>query len=264
MASEKYVPLDLGNVADIICCPGGIEIEGKGMKGDIGKTVSWRRDMLRMGMEGIIQYQEDVPVGFVEYMPTEQVPMPVVGPGTCTLMCFHWKGEDMKHLEMEHELLKRVLEKCRKDHSGMAALGWDHPVHFPVSMMEELGFITVERQDYLHLMWTPFENGADCPEFAEPCQPPAPTDRKIVIDQGYSNRCPYSIHYARKIRDIIDDVGRKNVEYALHRVDTREESMKVTIRPWNWDWLYINDKRIDVFATDERTIVELIKAPLSQ
>ncbi len=265
MVEDAFAALTYENLKDIICCPGGVELKGKDFKGDIGKIVSWTEGMIRDGMEGLIHYTDGAPVGFVQYMPTDKAPMPIVGPGTCTLMCFHWKGEDdSKHLDMEYRLLEEALEISRVVYEGMAVLAWDHPIHFPVSMMDELGFNTVDTQDHLHLMWKPFDDDAVPPSLVDHTYDPMRSSSRLIIEQGYSNRCPYSISHAQSIKDMVLDIGDERIDHILHTIDTRDESIRYAVVPWNWDWLYIDGERIDTFSTSTREIKEMVLESLDQ
>ncbi len=260
MEDNAYVPLNGDNVEDIICCPGGTEVKNKAFKGDISPVLRWKRDMVSMGMEGVIQYCNDVPVGFAEYMPTDKAPMPLEGSGTCTLICFHWKNcDDRKHLDMELELLRHTIEMCKGDYEGMAALAWDHPVHFPISMMEKLGFVTLDKQEYIQLMWLPFKDGAEEPGFVDSTYIPVKesSSREVIIEQGYSNRCPYSIHNANRVKGIVEEIGRERVEYHLHTIDTREEAIRFAVSPWSWDWLYVNGKASELFGVSDGELKRL-------
>ena len=129
------------NVAQINCCPGGLEVQGKGLKGDLRRTITWRRDMLRQGMTGIVSYHDGVPRGFAEYMPAETAPFPIEAPGAVVLMCYHWepiaKEDQEEHLAQEKRLVKLVETEARESFTGLATLGWDNPVHFPIQMLEE-------------------------------------------------------------------------------------------------------------------------------
>ncbi|MFO8110600.1 MAG: hypothetical protein R6U17_08825 [Thermoplasmata archaeon] len=250
MASNRFIPLTQGNIKDIVCCPGGTDIADKEMKGDIYKTVSWRKEMMDKGMEGIVHYRDGIPAGFVEYMPSETAPMPIIAPGACTLMCFHWKVlSDNGHLEEEFFMLEKTIEKVEDRFTGMAVLAYDHPSHFPISMMERLGFNTVETQDYLHLMWKPFKEVKDKPRFTKEVyfpETPASEDQ-VIIEQGYSHRCAYSIHNANRIQDMINnDIDSEKITHLLHTVDTRKDALKYSVSPWNWDWLYINGARFEM------------------
>ncbi len=200
-------------------------------------------------------------------MQSETAPMPIIAPGACTLMCFHWKVLGNKeHLEKEFLLLEKTLEGVEDRFTGMAVLAYDHPSHFPISMMERLGFNTVGAQDYLHLMWKPFEEVKDKPSFStQDHSPKIPSSEdQVIIEQGYSHRCAYSIHNAKRIQEVVKEIDSKNITHLLHTVDTRKEALKYSVSPWNWDWLYINGERVEMINVDTSQLKNNILSRLHQ
>lgn len=129
------------NVGEVICCPGGPELAGKGLQGDLSAVLTWCREMLRLGMQGFVSYHDGLARGFVEYMPAEAAPFPIEAPGAAVLMCYHWvpavRDDEAGHLAQEQRLVGKAIEAVRGHFSGIATLGWDHPVHFPIPLLEE-------------------------------------------------------------------------------------------------------------------------------
>ncbi|MGM0405966.1 MAG: hypothetical protein ACQEQM_07495, partial [Thermoplasmatota archaeon] len=131
------------NVQDIICCPGGKELEGKSLTGYIQKALSWRMDMIDEGMTGFVSYKVDEPFGFIEYIPAESAPFPVHAPDDVFLMCYHWVG-DGEHLKEERRLISLVIEDVMDRYTGISAFAWNHSTHFPQSLLKTFGFEVVE------------------------------------------------------------------------------------------------------------------------
>ncbi len=260
-------PLDRKNVKDIICCPGGLEVSDY-MKGPLEETLRWRIERIEQGMKGFISYQNNQATGFLEYMPAEKAPLPIIAPGAAVLMCFHWLspfGENKKHLDFEKLLVKKTLEVISEDFTGLATIAWDHPIHFPLNMMEMLGFKDIDNQDYIHLVWHPFEEG-EPPKFIQSRYSPLDLSEqgRMAVEQAYSNRCPYSIHNAHKVKEVLQELDDPRIQHRLLTIDTRQDVIDYSVSPWGWEWLFLNDERIDFFRKEEKELKKLIKKRLDE
>ncbi len=253
------------NVQDVICCPGGKELEGKSLTGDIQKTISWRLDMIEEGMTGFVSYKVDEPFGFIEYIPAESAPFPVHAPDDVFLMCYHWVG-DGEHLEEERRLISLVIEDVMDRYSGMSAFAWDHSTHFSRSILKTFGFEVVEELKNGSLMWLPFEDDSRGPELLSQTYEPKDlsSEGKLIIEQGYSNRCPYSIHHQNRVSELVNDIDDERIIYDPHVIDYREDALKYTIEPLNWEWLYLNGKEVKHFFMSTEELREEIMALLEK
>ncbi|MFW6141941.1 MAG: hypothetical protein ACOC53_05215 [Candidatus Saliniplasma sp.] len=253
------------NVHDVICCPGGKEIKGKSLTGDLSKTLSWRREMINEGMTGFISYKVDEPFGFVEYIPAESAPFPVHAPDDVFLMCYHWATED-SHLEEERRLISLVIEDVMDRYGGISTFAWDHPIHFPQSLLKTLGFEIVEELEDGSLMWLPFDEDSQEPELIRTDYEPADLSQegRLAIEQAYSHRCPYSIHNYYRIGELIREIDDDLITYEPHVIDTREDALKYAIDPMNWQWLYLNGLKTEhLFTPDEdleKTIIDMLES----
>lgn len=265
MKGIQDIRLTENNVKDIICCPGGLEVKEKKFKGDITKTLSWRHDMIEKGMTGFVSYVGDFPRGFVEYMPAEKSPFPIERPGAVVLMCYHWASRDDhedEHLSQEKRLLDLVIEDVEDIYTGIATLGWDNQVHYPIEFLRDLGFQEVEKNDITSLMWLPFSNNTDEPVMAKNRYEitDLSLEGKLSIEAAYSSRCPYSIHNAARLKEVVKEIDDKRIELSVYHIDTHEESIKYYVSPWNWEWLYLNGEEATYFQTTsqelKRTILE--------
>ena len=263
-------PLTEETVREIPCCPGGLEVSGKRFKGDLGLTVHWREEMLRLGMRGFVSYQDGLARGFVEYMPADTAPFPIQAPGAAVLMCYHWipadESDEEEHLAQKRRLIGLVIAAAKQEFTGLATLGWDHPTHFPITMLAELGFQQVERTDYIALMWLPFQK-APKPRLAPAGFKPRDLSSQglLAIESAWSSRCPYSIHHAARLKEAIAALAEQDRELIRHfprRIDTREEALRWSRSPWDWDWLFLNGEEVAIHELPgeelQRLIVEKI------
>jgi hypothetical protein len=249
----RYRPLGVERLSDVACCPGGAEVKGKKLRGNITETAAWRRRMIELGMRGVVAYDEDGPRGFAEYMPAEVAPVPIDAPGAAVLMCYHWSGtsaEDPEHLAMERELIGRVIEETRPRFTGLVTQGWDVPTHFPIPFLEELGFRETVRHAPIALMWLPYRTDARDPALAPAAYAPRDLsdERLLAIDAAFSARCPYSIDTEAYLKETVSAHPLKErIRMDLRRIDTREDAFASAVAPFDWAWVFFNGEAIGLF-----------------
>lgn len=258
MKALQYLRLTEENIIETNCCPDGLEVKGKDFKGEMSDTLGWHKKMLDQGMTGFISYRDGIARGFIEYMPADVAPFPIEASGSAVLMCYHYAPpeEDKQgaHLAEERNLIDLVIEDADDRFDGIAALGWDNSVHFPIDMLEDLGFIEVEGDDNISLMWHPFEKGVKEPQMVSSDFVPTDlsSEGKLAVELGYSNRCPYSINNKVRLETLISDLGRGDkIRLKIHRIDTKEEAIRWSVSPWDWEWLFVNGEKIRLFEMDD-------------
>ncbi len=258
MKTVKDQKLTQSTLGDIVCCPGGLETKGQKINGEIEQALTWREEMLKLGMNGFVSYQDGVPRGFIEYMPAETAPFPIEASGSAVLMCYYWvlkdKGDEKEHLAQEKRLIQLVIEEAEDRFSGIATLGWNHPTHFPIRLLEELGFQQLARYDYIVLMWLPLKKKVPRPKMAPLRFKPQDLSSKglLAVELAWSSRCPYSIHHAFSLEQTIDEIPCKaRIRTFLHRIDTRNEAIRWSISPWDWAWLFLNGGKVPIHEFPE-------------
>jgi len=261
--------LTASNLNRIVCCPGGMEIKGQGLKGEIGRTITWREE--RLGMQGFVSYETGVARGFIEYMPAETAPFPIIAPGAAVLMCYHWIPEDRsdeeEHSVKEKRLIQLVIEKAKVRFSGIATLGWDNPLHFPIQWLEELGFQQLERHDHIALMWLPLKEGTPRQRMAPARFRPQDLSSEglLALESASSSRCPYSIHNTARLNQIIEESPDKGrIRHFAHRIDTHEDAVRWSVPPWDWAWLFLNGEKVALHELKSDDLQQLIQGRISQ
>jgi len=257
---------------EINCCPDGVEVKGSSLRGDLSQTLTWRKKMLDRGMTGFVAYYEGQARGFIEYMPADVAPIPIDALGGAVLMCYHWAPVDAadegEHHREEVRLIQRVIEETRHRFSGLATMGWANPVHFPISLLEGVGFRPIQQSGGIRLMWLGFRAGAVAaqmrPESYEPRD--LSSEGLLAIDAAWSSRCPYSIHNAARLSTVIDDLPAgvmQTVRFNAHCLDTREATTAYCFSPWNWEWTYFNGEEIPVSEMPSKQIKQRILTTVS-
>jgi len=256
----ELTPLREDNLRDLVCLPGGLELAGKSFLGDLPRVAEWHRERLREGLRGAIAYASGTPRGFVEFMPAETAPLPIEAPGACVLLCFHWAGtepEDPTHLAEERRMLEAAIDSARREFTGIAALGWNHPTHYPLALLTALGFREVTRDEPIALVWLPFREGAPAPRLAPVRFLPRNLSRegRLAIDSAWSSRCPYSVSFAECLRLAVaaQEQGER-ISFVERCIDTRADAFEHAASPWDWGWAYLNGRPINPFALPGDTL----------
>lgn len=258
---------------EINCCPGGIEVKGKSLRGDLTRALAWRKAMLAQGMAGFVAYHEGQARGFIEYMPADVAPVPVEAPGGAILMCYHWapvkKDDEAEHHAEELRLIRRVIEEVKGAFSGLATMGWADPVHFPIPLLKKVGFKPVQTSGEIRLMWLPLHHDASparmLPDRYHP--PDLSSQGRLAIDSGWSSRCPYSIHNATRLDEVVHDLSddvRQRVRHSSHCLDTREDVAACCFSPWNWEWTFFNGESVSIFGMPSEKIRERILTDIAK
>jgi hypothetical protein len=250
----EWCRLDQNTIGDVVCLPGGLELAGKTFLGDLAPVAEWHRRQLREGMRGFVAHADGRARGFVEFMPAEAAPFPIDAPGACVLLCFHWAGtepEDPAHLAQERRMLEAVIADARREFTGLAALGWNHPTHYPLALLTALGFREIVREEPIALVWLPFRDNARVPSLAPARFRPRDLSRdgRLAIDAAWSSRCPYSVSFAERLRAaIVCQKDRERISLREQRIDTHEEAFEHAASPWDWGWVYLNGRSVNPFA----------------
>jgi len=262
MASEVvYRPLDEETVSDLACCPGGLELAGKGFCGDLSQVAEWHRRMLRLGMRGVVAERAGQSTGFAEYMPSESAPFPIEAPGAAVLLCFHWAGtqpDDPEHLTEERRMVEAVIEEARPGFAGLATLGWNHPTHYPIQLLEDLGFQEIVREEPIALMWLPFRGSIPEPRLAPPRFRPRDLSRRriLAVDVAFSARCPYSVHAVERLKTLVAaHPDHARISLREHRIDTRQDAFRLAVSPWDWTWTYLNGEAVSLLVVSREEVV---------
>ncbi len=266
MTSETtYRPLNEETVCDIACCPGGLELAGKSFRGDLGQVAEWHRSMVRSGMRGVVALKAGAAHGFAEYMPAESAPFPIEAPGAAVLLCFHWAGtepEDPEHLAQERAMVLAVIEETRSAFSGLATLGWNHPTHYPIQLLEDLGFQEIVREEPIALMWLHFREGVLKPQLAPAHFAPRDLSGRgiLAVDAASSARCPYSVNAVERLRTVIAaHPDHARISLREHRIDTRQDAFRLAVSPWDWTWTYLNGESVNLVVSREEVVRELTR-----
>jgi len=158
-------------------------------------------------------------------------------------------------------MLRILIKETEDEFEGLAALAWDHAVHFPIDMFKELGFEVIDKQDYISLMYLELDESSKEPSIFGPNFEPRDHsgEGKVVVDVGFSNRCPYSIHHKTKVKKAVDELNLDEIELNIYQIDTREDALEYSISPWNWDWVFVNGEKVPVHKLKVEEIKDVIQ-----
>jgi hypothetical protein len=133
-------------------------------------------------------------------------------------------------------MIAAVLDQTSGAFAGLAALGGDHPTHFPIAGLDGLGFREVAREEHTALMWYPLGDRVCSPTFARTSHRPQDlsAEGRLAIEVGFSARCPYSVHHAALLeRATTDHPAGDRIRWTSYRIDTQDDARTYRVSPWD-------------------------------
>lgn len=79
--------------------------------------------------------------------------------------------------------------------------------------------------------------------------------------------CPYSIHHAAHLKEAIAGVpeqDRELIRHFPHLTDTREDALRWSRSPWDWDWLLLNGEEVAIHELKSEELQGLIAKKLTE
>ncbi len=154
------------------------------------KRERWLDEMFRKGLRGWIAYQDRKPVGYVEYLPIEAAPYPVVGTKANFLTCL-WVLPEHKHLGVGGSLLAACLGDSPQ---GVATIGYAGD-HMPVDFFEHFGFHAVDQCNGATLL----VYGPEQVQLQRAFYRAHETSNRLAVDVMFNPECPWSTYTAERV-----------------------------------------------------------------
>lgn len=158
------------------------------------KREQWLDEMFRQGLRGWVAYQDGVPAGYVEYLPVEVAPFPVVGQNSRFLTCL-WVLPKFKHLGIGGSLLAACLGDSPQ---GVVTYAY-RSEHKPVDFFLRFGFREVEQFDGASLL----TYGNPQVELQHTYYQAHESNDKVAVDVLYNPECPWSTRTAERFVDTL-------------------------------------------------------------
>ncbi|MFP3898797.1 MAG: hypothetical protein ACLFVD_05750 [Dehalococcoidia bacterium] len=83
----------------------------------------------------------------------------------------------------------------------------------------------------------------------------------MAIESASSSRCPYSIHNAARLEQVIarlPEEYRIRVRHYPHLIDTHQDAVRWSTAPWNWEWVFVNGMETPIFQVSSDDLQGMI------
>lgn len=159
------------------------------------KREQWLDGMFKKGLRGWIAYQDQTPLGYVEYLPIETAPFPVTGHNANFLTCL-WVLPVHNHLGVGGSLLAACLGDSPQGVATVVFKGG----HMPVEFYEHFGFRVADQiGDSVLLVHGDVEA-----QLLHTHYRAHESSRQLKVDVMYNPECPWSTRTAERVIEVIE------------------------------------------------------------
>ena len=187
------------NVEDVatFCSPRGIKNE-LFLQGEERKK-RFLLEKLRRGGRGKIAYEENEPVGFIEYYPIEDAPLNVVGKDIMVIPCMNVRVSERKK-GIGDKLIRACIEDAKSmGRKGLAVQATDWESFMPKTFFERYGFSNVTKSGPVNIFVIKFEEVED-PRWLTLLHKQKPVKGKLMIDIFHNDQCPFDWQNSERVR----------------------------------------------------------------
>lgn len=167
------------------------------------RRLAWLKQRYDLGVRAKVALLDDAHVGFVYIVPIEICPWGPVGVDLAVIPCL-WVLQDRGHKGVGQALMAAAEDEARQqERKAVCTVGFTGDFWFmPAAFFERLGFQEVRRQGKAVLLWKPFVDTAEAPEFLERSYEYQPVEGKVVVDLFYNTFCQTSDIEAHRVREV--------------------------------------------------------------
>jgi len=162
---------------------------------------------------------------FIEYIPAENAWVPIIAENYMYINCF-WVSGTFKGHGYSNDLLNECIKDCKeKGKSGICILSSIKKRSFlsdPKYLLHK-GFKIADESDVgINLMYLPFEEKSDVPQFKDIARHPHIEEDGYVL--YYTNQCPFNGKYVPVIEKTALE---NNIPFKAIHIETKEEAQSV-------------------------------------
>ena len=159
------------------------------------KRERWLDEMFRKGLRGWIAFQDRKPIGYVEYLPIEAAPYPVVGKNASFLTCL-WVLPQYKHRGAGASLLAACLGDSPH---GVVTMG-NPGEHKPIDFFKHFGFRDVDEINGATLL----VYGTDDVQLQRSYFRAHEKSDRLAVDVLFNPECPWSTRTAERVVEQVE------------------------------------------------------------
>jgi GNAT superfamily N-acetyltransferase len=239
----KIIDLDEKNKASYFIC---LEDDSPDMKEAGDHKAHWYNALKEKGLGVKIAVdKQGKAVGMIQYIPIEYS---TAGGKDCHFINCIWiprvrdKGHDFRHMGIGKALLKSAEKDAKQRGSkAMVAWGMSMPFFIRASWYKKYGYLPVDKQGIMVLLWKPFAQGAAPPKWIrQKMTPQAGTHPgKVTVTIFLSGSCPVQNFHCERAKRAAWELGDRVVVETINGLD------KKNIDKWGiTDAVYVEDQCI--------------------
>jgi len=187
------------------------------------RRAAWMEAMQEHGLRAKVATIDGRPVGFVYTMPIEICPWGPVGRDLTVLPCL-WVLPDQMKRGAGRALVAAAEEEARRQGSkGIVTTAYEQYDWFmPAAFFGSRGFVEARRRGGTAIVWRPFDDTAEPPQFLEPNYRYEPVPGKVVVDLFWHTFCQTVDVEAARVREVAAEFGDRVAlnEYCADDRDT--------------------------------------------
>lgn len=250
------ITIDSSNIdKEHICCA----ITDKKGETCVSSKKAWMKEQFDSGL--VFKRLDARGKVFIEYIPAENAWCPVEADGYMFINCFWVSGQFKGKGYANQLLLECINDAKRMGKKGLVILSSKKKMPFlsDPQYLKYKGFLLCDTaQPYFELLYLPFEEDSQKPEFKACCRNGLIDDKGMVL--YYTNQCPHTDKYAPLIAEIAKSKGES---LKLVRLKTKEEARSAPA-PFTTYSFFDNGKFLTNEIFSEGKFIKYLEARISK
>ena len=206
--------------------------------------IDWIKKRLPLGYRAKIAYEEEKPVGFIDYLPIEIAQDPILGYDITVINCILIiPGDSYRSKGYGRILLELAEADAEKMSRGIAVVAHNHPRWMPASFFTKMGYNIVDEQNGKIkeiLMLKTFQS-VESPMFVKSANThnQKSVSDKVIVEIFCSGACPHNLMSVELLKESLIEFGDKVI---IKEVITNDLASDVRRKYGHSYGVYINGK----------------------
>ena len=218
----------------------------------------WREERFKKGWRGFVAYEDNKPVGRVEFLPLEDSLILLSGKNLYFMPCI-WVLPDFQKRGIGKALMNKVIEET-SDRDGIITQATENYGWMPLSFFKKFGFEETDITLFgtIKFIMKKHREDAEPPELLTPTLSHIKTDDKVVVEIVRDNQCPYIRVWENKLKDVLKEFDNK-ILLKEYETRNRDEALK-----FGMSTVYVDGEEPFFGSADEKEIREKIREYLKR
>jgi len=185
----------------------------------------WKEKRFKSGWKGFVAYDNNIPVGRVEFWPIEESINLISGKDLYFMPCI-WVLPDFQKRGIGKSLIEEVF-KNTLDRSGIMTIGMEGEEWMPVSFFKKFDFEEVKIEGlnpYFKSLIKKYKE-IEVPKLSKPTFTHLKKENKVIVEIVRDMMCPFIRVWEEKLKDIIKEFEDK-IELVEYTPFSKEDILK--------------------------------------